>query len=411
MTRKPLMPVDEARAHILAATSPLDSETVAIRASRGRVLAADIRARLTQPPFAASAMDGYAVRMADTLVCPVELRIIGETPAGSAPGPEIGPGEAIRIFTGAAIPPGADAIVIQENTRRDGDRVEILQAPEPGRHIRPAGLDFKDGDLIARRGERLAPALIGLLATADHPMVPVSRRPRVGILTSGDELVEPGAPRAPHQIVSSNSIALAALVEAAGGIAIDLGIARDRTDDIQARVKNAPKLDLLITSGGASVGDHDLVHSALSGIGLEVNFWRIAMRPGKPMMFGDLKGVPFLGLPGNPASALVCAHVFLIPLLRRLMGLLPEIPAQRLARLGSALKANDERQDYLRARLTEAEDGALIATPFPRQDSAMLSPFASADALLIRPVHAPAAEPGELVEILPLRIPADHLLA
>lgn len=410
MARKPLTSVEDARDIIISSVPITALEEIDIRAARGRVLGSDLKAKLTHPPFKASAMDGYAVRMADIPTIPTTLTVAGEMAAGTDPTHlTCEPRQAIRIFTGAPLPGGADTIVIQENTVRHGDKVEIVEMPVPGRHIRPAGLDFSQDDVIAPKGERLYPARIGLMASADHATVLVHRKPRVGILTSGDELVLPGHPRKPGQIISSNTIALSALVEALGAVPVDLGIARDRVEDIQHAVANRSELDLIVTIGGASVGDHDLVHKALTEIGLDVDFWRIAMRPGKPMMWGQLRGTPFLGLPGNPASSLVCAHVFLVPLLRKMLGQTPVIPAIHKARLGTSVTENDIRQDYLRSKLTTDEGGGVIITPFQKQDSAMIRPFAEADALLIRPPFGQALETGAIVEYLPLRVAVDHL--
>lgn len=391
--------VEEALERILAAFTPLPAEHVSLPEAAGRVLAADVVARVTQPPLAVSAMDGYAVRAADVQQLPAALTVVGAALAGAAYEAMLGPGEAVRIFTGAPVPNGADAVVIQEDTKVDGRRVTIFEAARVGRHIRPPGLDFKAGDVGLKTGRWLGPREIGLAAAMNVPWLAVRRRPRVAILATGDEIVMPGEPLGPQQIVSSNALALATAVAAWGGDAINLGIARDTKESLQALAAGAQGADLLVTTGGASVGEHDLVQSALGERGLEVGFWKIAMRPGKPLIFGRMGGTPLLGLPGNPVSSLVCAIVFLRPALARMLGLVDEAP-WGTARLGRALGPNDQRQDYLRARLEHGLDGGWIAHPFEVQDSSMLSRLAQADCLVIRRPHAPAAKAGEPVSIL-----------
>jgi len=401
-----MIPVAEARQRIVSRFDPLGTETVSLANAVGRVLAEDVAARLTQPPTAVSAMDGYAVRAADTQKPGATLRCIGEAPAGGRFDGTLEPGTAVRIFTGGPVPDGADAILIQENAERDGDQVRVTDPVGEGRYIRPAGLDFSAGDVLLTAGRRLTPRDVGLCAAINQPWVRVVRRPTVAILATGNEIALPGAPLGPNQIVSSNSWALAAFVERNGGVALNLGIAPDDPAALQASVSGVHQADLLVTTGGASVGEHDLIQSALGEIGLSVDFWKIAMRPGKPLIFGALKQAsgqtPFLGLPGNPVSALVCALVFMAPILRRLQGLpdaaLPTAPAE----LGADLPENDEREDYLRATLTTMDDGRLVATPFSKQDSSMLSRLAAADALIIRPPHAPPAKTGDAVQIVHL---------
>jgi molybdopterin molybdotransferase len=388
-----LLPVDEAVARLLAGVTPLPAEEIPLARAHGRVLATDLAARLTQPPFSASAMDGYAVRAAEAKVG-ARLRVAGMSRAGERFKGVLGPGEAVRIFTGAPVPGGADTILIQENATRDGDVVEVVEAPAAGRHIRPAGLDFKAGDAILRAGRVLDPHAISVAAAMGHAALPVRRKPRVAVLANGDELVPPGATPGPDQIVSSNGIGLAALVEALGGEAEDLGIAPDQREAIAAYVDRATRADILVTTGGASVGEHDLVQEALTGRGLKLDFWKIAMRPGKPLMVGRLGDMRFLGLPGNPVSTLK-------PLIRALLDM-PADADVRTARLGASMPANDSRQDYVRAQLRVTAEG-LEARPFDIQDSSMLSTLAAADALIIRPVHAPAAPAGATVPVLLLR--------
>jgi molybdopterin molybdotransferase len=323
-------------------------------------------------------------------------------PAGRPFSGTVGPGQAVRIFTGGAVPDGADAIVIQEDAEAAGDSVTLREAANPGRFVRPAGLDFQAGSVGLAAGKRLTARDIGLAAAMNRPWLKLRRRPRVAILTTGDELVNPGEAPGPGQIVSSNSFALAAFVEAEGGEPLMLGIARDDPADLARAIAAADGADLLLTSGGASVGDHDLIAAALEQAGMTLDFWKIAMRPGKPLLYGKLGRMPVLGLPGNPVSSLVCAIVFLRPALAALLGRAVDESGPAQARLGRGLPENDRRQDYLRSELTAGPAGGLIATPFERQDSAMLSLLARAGCLVIRPPHAPAARAGETVPILRL---------
>jgi molybdopterin molybdotransferase len=396
-----MISVEEALARVMSAFSPMPAEQVALADALGRVLAEDVTARLTQPPVAVSTMDGYAVRARDVANAPVTLKVVGEAPAGKAYDGLLGPGEAVRIFTGGPVPEGADAIVIQENTEAQGDRVTVRDGAREGRFIRPAGLDFKEGEVELSAGRRLTARDIGLAAAMNVPWLKVRRRPRIAVLATGDELVEPGGPVGPTQIICSNSAALAAFVAAAGGEPIDLGIASDSSAALQAAANSARGADLLVTTGGISVGEHDLVQGALKEIGLEVDFWKVAMRPGKPLMFGRLDGLPVLAFPGNPVSALVCAIVYLRPATHAMLALADTDAPPATALLGADLGGNDERQDYLRARLSFDGNGSLVATPFNRQDSAMLSHFAHADCLVVRPPFAAPAKAGSRVEIVP----------
>jgi len=397
-----VIPVAEAIARVLAEARPLPAEMVSLGDGLGRVLAEDLASRRTQPPTAVSAMDGYAVRAEDVARTPAELRIVGEIAAGAAWTGEVGQGEAARIFTGAPVPEGADAIVIQEDCERAGDLVSVREAAKAGAFVRPAGLDFAEGDVLLRAGRRLNSRDIGLAAAMNRPWLPVARRPRVALLATGDEIALPGEPLGPQQIVSSSGPGLAALVAEAGGVPVSLGVAEDSTASLRARAASAEGADILVTMGGASVGEHDLVQEALASDGLEVDFWRIAMRPGKPLMFGRMGGSLVLGLPGNPVSAFVCALLFLRPLIDAMLGLPAGPPAREPARLGTELAANDRREDYLRARLAPDGEGLPVATPFARQDSSMLARFVEADALLVRAPHAPPASAGDLVEIIRL---------
>jgi molybdopterin molybdotransferase len=396
-----MITVDVALSRVLAGLAATAAETVSLPQALGRVLAEDCAARLAHPPVDVSAMDGYAVRAADIAAPPARLTVIGESGAGHPFDGEVGPGQAVRIFTGAPVPAGADSVVMQEDTSRDGDVVTISVTQAAGRHVRPKGVDFSVGDVLLTAGTRMGPRQIGLAAAMNLPWLSVRRRPRIAILSTGDEIVMPGDPVERAQIVSSNGPSLAALVELHGGEAVHLGIARDSRDSLNSMIRAAQGCDLLVTSGGASVGDYDLVQDVLAENGLQLDFWKIAIRPGKPLMFGSLKQVPVLGLPGNPVSALVCAYVFLIPMLRALQGLDPSLPVQA-AVLGGPVKANDGRQDYQRASLERKPDGTLVTIPFSRQDSAVLSGLAAAGCLLIRPPHAPEGQAGDPVTVLPL---------
>jgi molybdopterin molybdotransferase len=396
-----MISVEEALSRLLAPLEILPPEQVSVSESIGRVLAEDLSARRTQPPFAVSAMDGYAVRAEDVAKVPATLRIVAEIPAGAGFGGRLGPGEAARIFTGAPLPDGADAIVIQEDTERDGDRVRVAEGAPRGRYVRKAGLDFAEGDVLLRTGKRLTPRDIGLAAAMNRPWLFVRRRPVVGILSTGDEIVMPGDPIGPHQIVSSNALALAAFVTACGGKPVLVGNAPDDPEALRNFAAAAKGLDLFVTTGGVSVGEHDLVRGVLSEHGLSIDFWEIAMRPGKPLMFGHYRGIPMVGLPGNPVSTLVGALLFLKPAIDKISGLPDGANDPIPTRLGVDLKKNDRRQDYLRSRLVRGADGVLEAIPFEVQDSSMMHPLAAADCLVIRPPHAPALAAGNTIPIIP----------
>ena len=396
-----MISVEEALLRLLAPLEKLPLEQISIVDAVGRVLAEDLAARRTQPPFAVSAMDGYAVRAEDLAAVPVELRIVAEVPAGAGFGGRVGPGEAARIFTGAPMPAGTDTIVIQEDTEREGDRVRVLEAAARGRYVRREGLDFGEGDVLLRAGKRLTARDIGLAAAMNRPWLFVHRRPRVGILSPGDEIVMPGDPIGPHQIVSSNSLSLSAFVAACGGIPVSVGNAPDDPAALRQVAAATRGVDLLVTTGGASVGEHDLVRDVLGADGLQLDFWQIAMRPGKPLMVGRYRGTPMVGLPGNPVSTLVCALLFLRPALDRLSGAASFEEATPTARLGTALPKNDRRQDYLRSRLARAADGTLEVFPFEVQDSSMMRLLSEADCLVVRPPNAPAIAAGVTVPIVP----------
>jgi molybdopterin molybdotransferase len=397
-----LLPVAGALEKILAGVSPLPVVEMPLSQALSRVLARDLAARRTQPPAAVSAMDGYAVRGADVAKAPVTLDVIGEAAAGRPFAGVIGPGQATRIFTGGVMPEGSDTVVIQEHTGRDGDRVTVKSVTEMGRNVRREGIDFRAGDTLLTKGTRLTDRALMLAAAMNYPTVPVHRPPRVAVLGTGDELVMPGNEPGPGEIVYSNGYALAALARTAGAEVTELDIARDQIDDIAQKIRAAREqgADVLLISGGASVGDHDLVQHALTQEGLKLSFWRIAMRPGRPMMHGILDGMHVLGVPGNPVSSYVCSFLFLVPLLRKLSGRTDLTHPQFNAELGRDLGANDERADYLRATLSENADGSFIATPVMAQDSSLMANLSKADCLLVREPHAPAAKAGSRCIIL-----------
>jgi len=401
-----LIPVADALAAVLAGAEPLPEERVALDAAWHRVLARDVAALRTQPPQAMSAMDGYAVRYADAAQANSRLKVIGEVAAGRPFDVSVGAGEAVRIFTGGVIPDGADTVVIQEDTVVDGGDVTITQPARPGRHIRPAGVDFREGDLLLARGRRLTERDLSLAAGMNHSELPVRRRPKVALLATGDELVMPGSKPGDGQIVYSNGYALRALAEAEGAETIDLGIAADTMAATVSGIRRAREAgaDILITTGGASVGDHDLIKPALEAEGISIAFWKIAMRPGKPMIHGRLGTMRVIGLPGNPVSSYVCAFLFMLPLIRALSGRSAIYHRRESAVLGRDIAANDFREDYLRACLQELADGKLLATPVDQQDSSLLAKLAAAQALLIRAPFAPAAAAGSACEVLRLPI-------
>jgi molybdopterin molybdotransferase len=396
-----LLSVADALARVLEHASPLPAEEVPLAEAAGRVLSVPLKARRTQPPADVSAMDGYAVRSADVAKTPARLKIVGEVAAGNPFGQPIGTGEAARIFTGGVVPQGADTIVIQEHAKRDRDVVEVEKPSAKGRHIRVQGLDFKTGQTLLDAGHRLTSRDLALAAGMNHPLVPVHRQPKIALFATGDELVPPGTEPAPGQIVSSNIFALAALAQEEGAAATDLGIVADRLDDTIEAVRRARECgaDILVTSGGASVGDYDLVQKAFAAEGMALSFWRLALRPGRPLMHGRLGAMQVLGVPGNPVSAFVCGFLFLVPLIRRLAGRSDLAAATEAALLGVDLPENDERADYLRATLKNTPQGP-VATPFPVQDSSMMTPLAKADCLVVREPFEPAAKTGSSCVII-----------
>ena len=405
-TPRSLLPVEEALARILSLGAVQQrSEVISLWEAQGRILSDDLTSKRTQPPFDASAMDGYAVRHEDLRSIPAHLTLIGESAAGHSFSGTVGKRECVRIFTGAPLPQGADTVILQENVSRSYDSVTVEQAEPKGRHIRTAGLDFIAGEVLLKAGTQLQGRELGLAAAMDSATVSVSARPRVGILATGDELAFPGEASSIDQIICSNTFSVAALVRAAGGEAVNLGLARDNFTDLEAGLRRAmsENIDILVTLGGASVGDHDLVQKALAAEGMELCFWQVAMRPGKPLMHGRLGAMRILGLPGNPVASYVCAMLFLQPLIRALLGQSNHgDQTEEIAILGEALKPNDHRQDYLRATLQPGDPP--VVTAFEIQDSSMLSTLAAAQCLIIRPPLAPVANKGDLCRIVRLAV-------
>jgi molybdopterin molybdotransferase len=399
-----LLLVADALARVLDGVKPLPKASVPLMDAPGRVLAADLVALRTQPPEDLSAMDGYAALAADVAKVPVTLKVVGEVAAGHPFEGRVGTGEVARIFTGGVVPPGADTIVIQENTARSGDRVTVNTTASKGKHIRRAGLDFSKGQTLLRAGHRLTDRDLMLAAAMNHPAVPVHRRVKIAVLGTGDELKPPGSDPGPGEIIYSNGFALMALARTEGCEVLDLGVVPDDIDATIAAIRKAKALeaDILLTSGGASVGDYDLVQKGLSAEGLALSFWKVALRPGRPMMHGRLGAMHVLGVPGNPVSAYVCAVLFLVPLIRRLHGRADAVPQSESAILGIDLPENDERADYMRATLASGHDGTAVVTPVPVQDSSMIAALAKADCMLIREAFAPAAKAGDRCAILRL---------
>jgi len=410
--RTDLVPVPEALALILEGAAPSGEESVALAAASGRVLSRDVASLRTQPPFPASAMDGYAVRADDIAAPQATLRVIGESSAGKAFAGALNSGEAVRIFTGAPVPAGADTVVMQENVRREGDNAIILKSAERGKSVRAAGLDFREGEVLLRRGDVLDPIRLALAASMNHPSLPVFRRPRVVVASTGNELRKPGEVLGPDQIVSSNAFGVAAAVALGGGEPHDMGVFADTREALRAFFASAfdSGADLVVTTGGASVGDHDLVLPLLGEMGARFLFSKVRIRPGKPLVAGSIewkgRNIRLLGLAGNPVSALVATAVFVAPVVSALAGRPGAGPAPVDAVLGRDLGPNDERDDYMRASSRRLPGGAIEVTPFATQDSSMLATLARADALLVRPAHAPAAAAGDACKAILLRPPA-----
>ena len=400
-----LLSVEEARSRIIEAIQPLSVLRIELSSALGRALAEDIVALRAHPPTAVAAMDGYAIRSADALSLPIKLRKLGASKAGARFEGKILAGSCVRIFTGATLPDGADTIALQEDASEVGDVVEIRRVAEPGRHVRPAGTNYSAGQLCLAKGRVLTARDIGVVASCGYAHIPVCRKPRVAILATGDELVDPGGSPGPDQIFGSNNVAIAAAVAAWGGEPIDLGIAPDRIEAIAAAINGAIGADLFVTTGGASVGEHDLVRKALATRGFTPGFWKVAIRPGKPVIFGTIGEMLVLGLSGNPVSALVSTLMFLRPAIRAMLGLPVEQTIFEQAALGAAMPDNQLREDYVRAHIERSPNGRLIAVPFPTQDSAMLLTLARADGLIRRQPRAPPAPKGTLVDVIVF----DHL--
>lgn len=400
---KAALSVEEALAHILKGAEPTKAESVALTEAAGRTLAEPLNATLTQPPFDAAAMDGYAVRAEDVATLPASLQVIGEAAAGHPFSNSVSAGEAVRIFTGAAVPTGADAIVIQENTERDGSTVRVVDGNPDPTHIRPSGGDFQKDQTVMAPGTELEARHIALAAAMGHPTVRAYRKPVVAILATGDELVEPGTRPGDGQIVASNSYAIAAMAASAGGKPHLIGIARDTPESLAAKISEAESADILVTIGGASTGDHDLVAPALKAAGFEMDFWKIAMRPGKPLMFAQRSGQRAIGLPGNPVSSIICAKVFIEPLIAAMCGLPSTRQQTKTARLTAPLGPNGPRQHYMRATIEAAPNGhGSVVHPAQNQDSSLLTVLAQSNALLIRPPHQPPLKKGDKVTVMPI---------
>lgn len=398
-----LLPVATALSRLLDKAQPIDDrEDIALDEAVGRVLCDDVAARLTQPPFDASAMDGYALRAADIAEVGAELRVIGESAAGHGFPGTVSDGETVRIFTGAPVPEGADTVLLQEDAEvLENGRIRTRFAPAKGRHIRPRGQDFMLGETVLEEGRRIDYASLLVAAGMNHGTLPVWRKPVVAILATGDELAVPGSEPGPNQIIASSTYAVAALARQSGATVIDLGIVRDHREAISAAVAEARarRADVLVTLGGASVGDHDLVQTVLTGAGMELDFWKIAMRPGKPLMVGNLGAMHVLGLPGNPVSSMVCALLFMEPLIRKLARQ-PGARREAMATTLAALPANDHRQDYVRARLVREASGKLSVESFGKQDSSLMKQFSQSDCLIVRPPHAPELPAGMSCPVL-----------
>lgn len=397
-----MIPVLEARERLLAALEPTSSERVTLAQASGRVLASPVVAARTQPPADFSAMDGYALRASDCAEPGTRLEIVGESRAGKGFSGAVRAGEAVRIFTGAPVPDGADSVLIQEDAKIEGARLLVGDQPKKGANVRPAGRDFRQGETVLEAGLRLQPRHIALTAAADQALVSVHKRPLVALIATGDELTPPGVARGPDAIVDALTPALSAFIRRHGAELLPLGIIRDDAGALKDAAEQATAADLILTIGGASVGDYDLVRSSLEDTGFHLDFWKIAMRPGKPLIFGHYRGIPLIGLPGNPVSALVCALLFLGPALDRLSGAAPRLPLRLCGELASPLPANGAREAYLRARMVEGGDQRLRFEPSGDNDSSVLSSFAAADCLIIRPPHAPASPAGTAIEAIQL---------
>lgn len=390
-----MISVTEALAHLFDLVEPLPEESVGLTEAAQRVLARDVSTTLTQPPFPASAMDGYAIA-GGVPELGARFEVIGEAAAGHASDKTVGHGHAVRIFTGAVVPEGADRVIIQEDVSRDDDTITVTQEPGSGTHIRPAGGDFTPGSKIDAP-KRLTPSDIALLAAMNVPKVPVAQKPEVAIIATGDELVMPGETPQPGQIIASNCFGLKALLEATGASVRLLPIARDNLGSLRTAFEMTKGSHLILTIGGASVGDHDLVADAAAEMGLKKSFYKVAMRPGKPLMAGKLGDCAMIGLPGNPVSAMVCGEIFVRPVIEKMLGLPPEPRRRMEARLAKPLPENGPREHYMRAEVIDRQ-----ATVFDRQDSSLLTVLSRANALVVRPPNDPARKKNETVTYIPI---------
>jgi molybdopterin molybdotransferase len=404
-----LVPAPKALQLVLEDVEKIGSERIDLASASNRVLAEDLQAKRTQPPFPASAMDGYAIRHSDLTGNETVLNLIGEAAAGHPFGGSVGKGDCIRIFTGAPVPDDCDTIIIQENVRVDGNLITILETADFGKFVRQAGLDFQQGQTLLTRGTVLDPQSLSLAASMDHPEVEVYQKPKVAIIATGDELVMPGQATKSGQIIASNTFGVAAIAADAGAEVNNLGIAIDTIEALQQKISQALDngADLIVTSGGASVGDHDLVKPVMESFGFVFSFVKIAMRPGKPVIFGKAeiggKTRRFFGLAGNPVSSLVSSHIYLRPLIRLLGGYPAQTVQPVTAIFDCDLPANDEREDYMRGIARRGKNGEILVTPFPKQDSSMLATLAKADCLIIRAIQAPSAKAGEATQVIMLR--------
>jgi molybdopterin molybdotransferase len=395
-----MIPVNEAIKLVADNVTLTNAEDVPLQQCLGRVLAEDVASRLSHPPVAVSSMDGYALKAADTATSPISLKQIGVSQAGGGFEGVVGSGETVRIFTGAPLPQGTDAVQMQENTEAQGDHIKIIQSVTANNFVRAAGMDFAAGDILIEAGTVLSARHIGLAAAMNHPVLPVRRKPRVAILATGNEVALPGTDLGPSQIITSNSFALHAYVITMGGDPVDLGIAGDTLEELHASLEGGLNSDILVTIGGVSVGDYDLVRQVLRDKGLKQIFYKIAMRPGKPLLFGHISNLSVFCMPGNPVSTGVCSLLFLKKALSTMLGIKTTDKPELTAILGDDLAKNDLRQDYIRARLETNDIGERIAQPFSRQDSAMQACFTEADCLIVRLPHAPLIKAGEIVNIL-----------
>lgn len=392
-----LLPVPEALETILNSTRQLKTETISIHNALGRVTAEDIRSNLTQPPFAASAMDGYAVHFEDI---DRPLTLIGESQAGQSFSGTVKVGQTVRIFTGAPLPKGADTIIMQENTSRDGDQITIAECRAKGINIRAAGEDFKNGDVLVDKATKITARQIAVITAGNVARIKVYKKPKVAILSTGDELLDVGSEIGPDKIVNSNVPLFMALVEENGGIPINLGTARDTLDDLKAKIAMVKDVDIFVSIGGVSAGDYDIIQDVLKDAGLKVDFWKVAMQPGKPIVYGDYNGIHYYGMPGNPSSAYVCFVNFMLPAMNKMQGLSEFGYSSSHAILDHDVKKGSGRMNFMRAIYRENKDGTKSVTSEFSQSSARLKTMSDANCLLVRDVNAPEVKSGDLLKII-----------